>query len=78
MQINGCGFVKIRLSTNQRPLIIRIFLDNRAIDDGFNHVPTIESLFDGVLDSVTLNKEISGYDSFTNPLDIHAVRLKMS
>lgn len=78
MQIDNRCFVKIGLSTNQRPLIVRIFFNDAAICYGLDHVLAIEALLNSVLDSVTLNKIISGPDSLANRFDIHVARLNVS
>jgi hypothetical protein len=72
MQVNCLPLNQTNVAANQGTLIVGVFLNDRAIQNGFNHVSPIKPLFDRVLNSVALNEIISASHSFTDRFDIHA------
>jgi len=59
-------------ATDEHSLVIRICLDNLAIENGLDHVFAPKSFFQGLLHGMTFDEIVSNPYTFPDDFDVHA------
>jgi hypothetical protein len=72
VQVNLGGLGQADFATNEHALVVRIFFDDGARQNCFDHVASFKSLLQGMPYRMTLDEVIPLPYAFTNSFDIHS------
>lgn len=73
MQIDWCSICNYRTTANKNSMHFRILLDDDSVENSFNHVATIESFFESVLDCMAFDQIVACSHSITDDSNVHAI-----
>lgn len=73
MQIEWCSTCNYRTTANKNSLLFRILLDDDSVENSLNHVATIKSFFESVLNCMAFDQIVACSNSFTDDFNVHAI-----
>jgi hypothetical protein len=78
VHINSRFFQQRGLTTNEYSLIVWVFFNYPAVQDGFNHMPAFNALFQNMLNRMALDKVTLSSNTLAKVLNIHTLNSQIA